>query len=246
MDARQVIVRPVVSEKSYALMGEGKYTFRVHDRAHKLQIAQAIEEIFDVKVRAVRTSTVKSSRSGAGSTAAARAPGRRPSSSSPPASGSSCSRARRWRARPWPNRKTQTDQPGPPLRHLPDARGAHGRRAEQEAHQGQELLRRPQHRRPGHRAPPRRRRQAPLPADRLQAHQGRDPGTRGLDRVRPEPLGEHRAAQLRRRREALHPRPAGASGRRRGRLGRGRRHRARATRCPWRASRPAPWSTTSS
>ena len=60
MDARQVIVRPVVSEKSYALMGEGKYTFRVHDRAHKLQIAQAVEEIFEVEVRAVRTSTVKS------------------------------------------------------------------------------------------------------------------------------------------------------------------------------------------
>ena len=50
----------VVSEKSYALMAEGKYTFRVHDRAHKLQIAQAVEEIFEVRVRAVRTSTVKS------------------------------------------------------------------------------------------------------------------------------------------------------------------------------------------
>ena len=60
MDPRQVIIRPVVSEKSYALMGEGKYTFRVHDRAHKLQIAHAVEEIFDVHVKAVRTSKVKS------------------------------------------------------------------------------------------------------------------------------------------------------------------------------------------
>jgi large subunit ribosomal protein L23 len=60
MDARQVIIRPVVSEKSYALMAEGKYTFRVADRAHKLQIAQAVEEIFDVHVKAVRTATVKS------------------------------------------------------------------------------------------------------------------------------------------------------------------------------------------
>jgi large subunit ribosomal protein L23 len=60
VDPRQVIIRPVVSEKSYALMGEGKYTFRVHDRAHKLQIAQAVEEIFEVRVRAVRTSKVKS------------------------------------------------------------------------------------------------------------------------------------------------------------------------------------------
>src|SRR5262249_28578318 len=60
MDARQVIIEPVVSEKSYALMAEGKYTFRVHDRAHKLQVAQAIEEIFEVKVRSVRTAKVNS------------------------------------------------------------------------------------------------------------------------------------------------------------------------------------------
>jgi large subunit ribosomal protein L23 len=60
MDARQVIIRPVVSEKSYALMADGKYTFRVHDRAHKTQISQAIEEIFDVHVREVRTAKVRS------------------------------------------------------------------------------------------------------------------------------------------------------------------------------------------
>ena len=60
MDARTTIIRPVVSEKSYALIGEGKYTFRVDDRAHKTQIAQAVEEIFDVKVDAVRTAKVRS------------------------------------------------------------------------------------------------------------------------------------------------------------------------------------------
>jgi large subunit ribosomal protein L23 len=60
MDARTTIVRPVVSEKSYALIAEGKYTFRVDDRAHKTQIAHAIEEIFDVKVAAVRTAKVRS------------------------------------------------------------------------------------------------------------------------------------------------------------------------------------------
>ena len=59
MDARHVIIRPVVSEKSYALMSEGKYTFRVHDKAHKVQIAQAVEEIFDVHVREVRTAKVR-------------------------------------------------------------------------------------------------------------------------------------------------------------------------------------------
>jgi large subunit ribosomal protein L23 len=59
MDPRQVIVKPVISEKSYALMADGKYTFRVHERAHKTQIAHAVEEIFGVTVAAVRTSKVR-------------------------------------------------------------------------------------------------------------------------------------------------------------------------------------------
>jgi large subunit ribosomal protein L23 len=59
MDPRTVIIRPVVSEKSYALIAEGKYTFRVDDRAHKTQIAHAVEEIFDVGVASVRVSRVR-------------------------------------------------------------------------------------------------------------------------------------------------------------------------------------------
>jgi len=59
MDARTTIIRPVVSEKSYALIAEGKYTFRVDDRAHKTQIARAVEEIFGVAVAQVRTSKVR-------------------------------------------------------------------------------------------------------------------------------------------------------------------------------------------
>ncbi|GAC1326580.1 MAG: 50S ribosomal protein L23 [Myxococcales bacterium] len=60
MNARNVIIRPIVSEKSYALLTANKYTFRVHERAHKTQIRQAVEEIFGVRVREVRTATVKS------------------------------------------------------------------------------------------------------------------------------------------------------------------------------------------
>ncbi len=60
MDARQIIIEPVVSEKSYALMADGKYTFRVDDRAHKTQIAAAVAEAFDVKVTDVRTLHVRS------------------------------------------------------------------------------------------------------------------------------------------------------------------------------------------
>ena len=60
MTAREVVIRPVVSEKSYALLAANKYTFRVHDDAHKTQIRQAIEEVFGVRVQGVRTSWVKS------------------------------------------------------------------------------------------------------------------------------------------------------------------------------------------
>jgi len=60
MDASQVIIRPVVSEKSYVLAAADKYTFRVHPDAHKTQIRQAVEELFEVHVVAVRTSSVKS------------------------------------------------------------------------------------------------------------------------------------------------------------------------------------------
>jgi large subunit ribosomal protein L23 len=61
MDPTQVIIRPVVSEKSYVLASAGKYTFRVHPDAHKTQIRQAVEALFpDVKVTDVRTMSVKS------------------------------------------------------------------------------------------------------------------------------------------------------------------------------------------
>jgi large subunit ribosomal protein L23 len=61
MDPSQVIIRPVVSEKSYVLATANKYTFRVHPDAHKTQIKQAVEALFeDVKVLEVRTSKVPS------------------------------------------------------------------------------------------------------------------------------------------------------------------------------------------
>jgi large subunit ribosomal protein L23 len=69
MDPTQVIIRPVVSEKSYVLADAGKYTFRVHDKAHKTQIRQAVENMFDVKVTDVRTISVKSKPKRRGQTA---------------------------------------------------------------------------------------------------------------------------------------------------------------------------------
>ena len=60
MDPSQVVIRPVVSEKSYVLATANKYVFRVHPDAHKTQIRQAVESLFDVSVISVRTLSVKS------------------------------------------------------------------------------------------------------------------------------------------------------------------------------------------
>ena len=64
MNARSVVIRPVISEKSYALLAANKYTFRVVDSANKTQVRQAIEEIFGVRVLGVRTVNVKPKRRG--------------------------------------------------------------------------------------------------------------------------------------------------------------------------------------
>jgi large subunit ribosomal protein L23 len=60
MEATQVLIRPVVSEKSYVLAAADRYTFRVHADAHKTHIRQAVEALFDVHVVDVRTLSVKS------------------------------------------------------------------------------------------------------------------------------------------------------------------------------------------
>jgi large subunit ribosomal protein L23 len=54
-DPRDVIIRPVVSEKSYSLVDSGAYTFIVAPGANKVEIRQAIEAIFNVKVKSVNT-----------------------------------------------------------------------------------------------------------------------------------------------------------------------------------------------
>ncbi|MEX0790372.1 MAG: 50S ribosomal protein L23 [Actinomycetota bacterium] len=70
MSARDVILKPIVSEKSYALIDENSYTFLVHPDANKVQIRQAVEEIWGVKVLKVNTQNrngkVKATRMGKG------------------------------------------------------------------------------------------------------------------------------------------------------------------------------------
>jgi large subunit ribosomal protein L23 len=60
LDATQILLAPVVSEKSYGLIEDAKYSFRVHPDAHKTQIRQAVEELFDVHVERVNVLKVQS------------------------------------------------------------------------------------------------------------------------------------------------------------------------------------------
>ncbi len=62
MEDRDVILEPVVSEKSYGLLDEGAYTFKVAPAANKIQIRQAVESLFDVKVAKVTTLNRKGKR----------------------------------------------------------------------------------------------------------------------------------------------------------------------------------------
>lgn len=59
MDAREVIIRPIVSEKSYRAIENNRYSFEVSQRATKSHIRAAVEEIFNVKVIGVQTINVK-------------------------------------------------------------------------------------------------------------------------------------------------------------------------------------------
>ncbi len=59
LTAHDIIIRPVITEKSSALMGFNKYTFEVHKSADKIQIRKAVEEVFKVQVMGVNTMNVK-------------------------------------------------------------------------------------------------------------------------------------------------------------------------------------------
>ena len=59
MNAEDIIIKPIVTEKSSTGLQEGKYTFKVAKKATKVQIAQAVEKLFEVKVLKVNTITVR-------------------------------------------------------------------------------------------------------------------------------------------------------------------------------------------
>ena len=59
MLAEEVIIKPIVTERSSEDLQEGKYTFKVNKKATKVEIAKAVEKLFEVKVLKVNTMTVK-------------------------------------------------------------------------------------------------------------------------------------------------------------------------------------------
>ena len=59
MEARDILIRPRITERTTDLMAEGKYVFIVDKRANKIQIANAVAEVFNVKVEKVNTVNVK-------------------------------------------------------------------------------------------------------------------------------------------------------------------------------------------
>lgn len=59
MNAHDIVIRPVITEKNTSLMDQGKYTFEVAVVANKPMIKQAIEQLFEVQVQAVNTMNVK-------------------------------------------------------------------------------------------------------------------------------------------------------------------------------------------
>ena len=107
----EVLIRPVVSEKSYEQIAQNRYTFKVHKDAHKTQIRQAVEQLFDVKVVRVNIVKVQPKPKRRGATRACAPAGRRPIVQLKPGDRSRSSKERSCSADP----PIQADLAGPPL-----------------------------------------------------------------------------------------------------------------------------------
>jgi hypothetical protein len=212
----EVLLAPVVSEKSYSLIEDRKYSFRVHKDAHKTQVRQAVEELFGVKVVSVNMDQGPVEAEDA-ELPQGHAP--RLEEGDRPAEGGRRDRDLRGGSGLMALKKFKPTSPGP--RFMTVSGFEEVTRSKPEKSLTSSTRRRAGRNNKGRitTAPQGRRAQAPLPRDRLQADEGRRAGQGRSDRVRPEPLGEHRAAPLRGRREGVHPRPGPAQGRRERRVG---------------------------
>ncbi|MDE6592949.1 MAG: 50S ribosomal protein L23 [Oscillospiraceae bacterium] len=59
MIAQDIVIKPIITEKSMGALAENKYTFKVAKNANKIEIAKAVEELFDVQVASVNTMNCK-------------------------------------------------------------------------------------------------------------------------------------------------------------------------------------------
>ena len=226
-DPRDILIAPVVSEKSYGLLDEGKYTFLVDPRANKTEIKIAVEKVFGVKVTSVNTINRKGKtahdafrlRQAQGHQARDRHRCRRRAPSTSSAGRSADAVREQIEDNPMGIRKYKPTTPGRRGSSVADfveiTRSTPEKSLVRPLHQEG----RTQQHRPHHHPSPGWRPQARLPRDRLpSSRQGRRAGEGRAHRVRPQPHGAHRAAALRGRREALHHRAEQAvAGRRRSR-----------------------------
>ena len=60
VEAEKIIIKPIISEKTYAQIDHNRYTFQVHPDAHKTMIAQAVAQLFNVTVVDVATANMRS------------------------------------------------------------------------------------------------------------------------------------------------------------------------------------------
>ena len=250
-----MLLAPVISEKSYGLLDENKYTFLVRPdanktadqdrgreglrrqgdrRQHAQPPGQAQAHPFRLRPaqRHQARDRQRCARATASTSSGARSPNR-----------AGATRKRTRHGHP----QVQADDAGPSRLERRRLRRGHARRAGEVAGPPAAQQGRPQRARPHHHPPPGRRPQARLPRHRLPSpRQGRRAGQGRAHRVRPQPHRAHRAAALRRRREALHRRAEPASSR----ATPSRTARAptssRATPCRCATSRSVPSSTPSS
>ena len=247
-DPHNVLIRPVVSEKSYALMDNNVYVFVVDPSATKIDVRRAVEEAFNVRVDNVNTLNRKGKtkrqpqeqhRSGTVRTPSG------PSSPSTRATRSTCSRTED-RDQTMPLRSRKPTSAGRRFQTVSDFAEITRDRPEKSLLAPKPSHRWPQQLRPQDLPAPRRRPQAAVPDHRLQAEQGRRSGQGGRHRVRPQPQRPHRPAPLPGRREALHPGPGPGAGGRPAPVRARAPRSAPATPCPCATSRSARSSTTSS
>ena len=211
-DPRDILLSPVISEKSYGLLDENKYTFLVRPDANKTQIKIAVEKVFGVKVerrqhaqppgqaqahpgrlRPARRHQARDRHAARGPHRDLRGPGRL---AGPDLRG---------RGTDMGIRKYKPTTPGRRGSSRRRLRRGHARHAGEVAGPPAAQQGRPQRLRARHHPPPGWRPQARLPRHRLPSpRQGRRAGQGRAHRVRPQPHRAHRAAALRRRREALH------------------------------------------